>query len=314
MPWQYFWGADNVMLGSPEASTLRLQEWTWKTVVNVVEQHRFEPGQFDFKEVLNATGDGRQKALESLRRTVCSMANTDGGYVLFGVRDPRPSKAAADARIVGIPLSGELRKEFGDKVGDIRPDVYFDARAIPHQDDPGRGVFVVAVPRSPRRPHMVESQGVFYRRGEGGMAIAMRRHEVHEQMMFTDERLRRAALFRIQMALFRTIAERMRQFGSNVVTSADRFDTASFSSLLADIVSLLPADQHFVERLLDIPLAANRVNVLLDRYLYLPKGQESTVLDVQGNVLNIVNRCHECEEELQALLGPLGTNSEVRTT
>lgn len=296
---------------NPEAPTPRLQEWTWETVVNIVEQHQFEPGQFDFKEVLNATGHGSQEARESLRRTICSMANTDGGYVLFGVRDLRVAEATANARIVGIPLGGDLRKEFGDKVGAIRPDVYFDARAIPQPDDAGRAVFVVAVPRSPRRPHMAEPQGIFYRRGEGGMAVAMMRHEVYEQMMFTEERLRRAALFRLQMDLFKQMAEHMHRYGSNVVTSPDRFDTAVFGSLLADVISLIPANQHFVERLLDIRIAASRVNVLLDALLQGHSESGWTPHDVQGNLLNIVNRCRECEEELRVTLGPLGTAADM---
>ncbi|MGI8485342.1 MAG: AlbA family DNA-binding domain-containing protein [Thermomicrobiales bacterium] len=283
-------------------------------MVNVVEHHRFEPGQFDFKEVLNATGKGSQEARDSLRRTICSMANTDGGYVLFGVRDLRALDATVNARIVGIPLGGDLRKEFGDKVGAIRPDVYFDARAIPQPEDPGRAIFVVAVPRSPRRPHMVEPQGIFYRRGEGGMAVAMMRHEVHEQMMFTEERLRRAALFRIQMALFKQMAEHMLRYGNNVVASPDRFDTAAFGGLLADVISLIPANYHFVERLLDIRIAASRVNVLLDAHLQGHSKSGGTPQDVQGNLLNIVNRCRECEEELRVTLGPLGTASDMQAT
>ena len=44
---------------------------------------------------------------------------------------------------------------------------------------------------------MVPSVGVFYRRGEGGTAEKMRFHEVREQMLYTEERLRQLDLMRL---------------------------------------------------------------------------------------------------------------------
>ena len=90
----------------------RIESSTWETIREIVRRHEFEPGRFDYKEVLNPTGGRDHDAIASLRRTVCSMANADGGFVLFGVRDCHHSVAAVEDRIVGIPLGGNLRKEF----------------------------------------------------------------------------------------------------------------------------------------------------------------------------------------------------------
>ena len=64
-----------------------LAEWDYATVERVVQLHEFEPGQFDYKAVLNPTREpGSEKLLESIRKTACSMANTDGGFILFVCR------------------------------------------------------------------------------------------------------------------------------------------------------------------------------------------------------------------------------------
>lgn len=65
-----------------------LGEWTYDTVVTLVKKYEFEPGTFDFKDVLNPTGAdiSRDEHRESIRRTACSMANTSGGYPFWDSR------------------------------------------------------------------------------------------------------------------------------------------------------------------------------------------------------------------------------------
>jgi len=55
-----------------------LNLWTIDTVINIVKEHEFEPGIFDYKSVLKETRSNQNQHMESIRRTVCSMANTDG--------------------------------------------------------------------------------------------------------------------------------------------------------------------------------------------------------------------------------------------
>jgi predicted HTH transcriptional regulator len=134
--------------------------WHFETILEIVRLHGFESDQFDYKEVLNASRAGRDEALASLRRTVCSMANADGGYILFGIRDRGQGNATPEDRIIGIPLNDDLLKNFWDKIKVIQPSVFFEAlpAAVRLPSDSTRGVYAVRIPRSQRRPHMVEGK------------------------------------------------------------------------------------------------------------------------------------------------------------
>ena len=68
-----------------------INQWDYSTIYRLVTQRDAEPGIYDFKGVLNARGtaESRSEFNDSIRKTVCSMANADGGYIIFGVRDPK---------------------------------------------------------------------------------------------------------------------------------------------------------------------------------------------------------------------------------
>ncbi len=168
-----------------------LGDWTYQTVLAVIQAHDFEPGYLDFKAVLTPAKENRDAFNAALRRTVCSMANADGGYILFGVADRQEGAASPADRIRGIPLSGDLRKEFGEKLKAIQPEPYFEAspKVIPLPEDDQRGVLVVRIPQSILRPHMVYPPGIFYRRGPGGHAIEMDYYQVRDLMVMRRQTL-----------------------------------------------------------------------------------------------------------------------------
>src|SRR5256885_4607060 len=204
----------------------KLSDWTIDTVINLVKKHEFEPSSFDYKETLNpinADKEKREEHRDSIRRTVCSMANTDGGFILFGILDRKQEVTPSEKRIRGIPIQADLRKDFGDKIADIQPEVYFETvpRVLLLPNELNRGIFVVRIPKSQRRPHMVSSIGIYYRRGENGTAIHMNHYEVRDLMMYTEERLRKVILFRLEIILFRRmVAEILRQKSYNMSTLA----------------------------------------------------------------------------------------------
>lgn len=171
-----------------------LSVWTYETVADIVTTHELEPGGFDYKEVLNPTDKQNSKAVDDLRHSIrkaaCALANTDGGFVIFGVRDRGKRVANAVDRIVGIPAEGDLGAEFGQKVSVIQPNVAFETSPkgieIPNSD---KVLFVVRIPRSRNRPHMIETDGAFYRRDDGGFCVPMRYIQVRELMMHRQEAL-----------------------------------------------------------------------------------------------------------------------------
>jgi predicted HTH transcriptional regulator len=163
-----------------------LDDWTYETITEIVEQYEYEPGFFDYKAVLNASeGKHREKLNQSIRKTAGAMANTAGGYILFGVEDHAIQVATPLDRTKGIPLDGDLRKQFGDKLRETQPPIHFEAiaKAVLLPNDSSRGIFVVSIPESFRRPHMVNPEGVFYRRDAGGSAVLMDFYQVRDLMM-----------------------------------------------------------------------------------------------------------------------------------
>jgi hypothetical protein len=127
-----------------------LGEWTYDTVVAIVRKYEFEPGSFDYKGglVLPRTDPTKDEVYASIRRTVCSMANADGGFILFGARDRNHSASSPDERIIGIPLGGDLRKQFSEKISAIERPVDFDASPEPIilPTDSTRGIFTLIFP------------------------------------------------------------------------------------------------------------------------------------------------------------------------
>lgn len=299
----------------------RLEEWTYDNVVEIVERHEFEPARFDFKEVLAPAKAGPEFNL-GIRRTVCAMANSGGGFILFGVRDRHHPVTDPRDRIVGIPLGADLLKQFGDKLQGIQAEVHFEAvpRPLVLPTDESRGIFVVRIPESPRRPHMVVSEKIFYRRGDGGSAVGMDYYEVRDQMLLTEERLRKATLLRLELAQYREISAKMFQALDAMSHSVLRFDTSSFKVLLADICPLFPSDET-LNRLLAVPTIALTINEMLD----LSADPQAWVriegknVNAQGNLRGpliddlglMMKTCTECERELEDLLGPLTATSKV---
>lgn len=163
--------------------------WTFETIQSIIEGYSGEPAWFDFKEVLNSTKNSK-KHNGSIQRTACALANTDGGYIIFGVQDAQNKLAVrAIDRIVGIPESSELGKQLGDKLLTVKPLLNFvpSTRPIPHKTKLGYVVFPVYIPESPFRPHaLVGQDGAlhFYRRGDGGQAVLMEYHEVRDRMTY----------------------------------------------------------------------------------------------------------------------------------
>ncbi len=286
-----------------------LDGWTYDTVVAVVERHEYEPARFDYKMVLNPTlAEGRDAQLASVRHTTCSMANASGGYILFGVRDRKMAVGAPKDRIVGIPVANDLRKEFGDKLKPIERDIYFDAKALPFPGDDATCIFVVHVPTSQLRPHACE--GVFYTRGEGGSAIPMSFHDVRDQMLYTEGRLQKVKLLRMELATFIKVLNMLNEPSRWNV----RLDPSAFKLLLADISDMLPPESGLLATLHDIGSRATILNPILDKMdevrFTSPTGIEAQIKnDVvrqnQDDRTNLLNLCGQVQSRLEEVFGPL---------
>ncbi len=279
----------------------RLEDWTSDTVENLVKKYEFEPGTFDYKDVLNPTGSDRNSYISSIRQTACSLANSAGGFILFGVKDRRTPVTAPEDRITGIPIGGDLLKEFGNKIEAVQPEIYFEAvpQALPLPRVLSKGVFVVKIPQSQRRPHMVLPEGIYYRRGEGGSAVPMTHYEVREQMINTEDRKQKVTLLRLELAQYVEVAAHAQ--GAVHFTNY-RFDVSAFKVLLAEVCSLISS--NLLRTMLDVPLRANLMNRRLDSIHGRYSANE--VPEIAGELRDFQGFCGSCEKSLESIFGPLG--------
>lgn len=291
-----------------------LADWTLETISRLVNEFDHEPGRFDFKAVLKGTGNDAEGMAQRIRSTAASMANSNGGFIIFGVADARVPVTKPDERIIGIPLDRDLRKQFGDLVARIEPEVHFETipKSIPVPSGGGKGVFVVEIPPSPLRPHTLE--GVFYRRGSGGSAEIMNVQEVTEQIVFKEERIRRVTLLRLECQQLLEVVSIIRGTGEHELAYYfGRFDVSALKVLLADVCALLPGGMTVPRLLLQVAVEAKQVNETMDR-LYtatinargdiLPKALTWPAI-VQSMALQIERGCKAVEDELAKRFGPL---------
>ncbi len=292
-----------------------LPDWRYETVVEIVEQHEFEPARFDYKEALNPTAEGNERRVEhlaSVRRTVCAMANTGGGFILFGIRDRRQNVAVPMDRIVGVPRRGDHLREFGNKLSAIQPEIHFEATPglLTAARDSEVGIFVVYIPESDRRPHMVIPPSVFYRRGDGGAAVEMDYYEVREQMIYGEDRRRKVLLLMAKIAQYCRLAEQLEKQSRAAHSFFDRFNATLFDSLLVDVWGRLPTD-WLLQRLMSISETAHRIDNVLDLAATAASdGSQRGAMNnepflLESDARQIVWQGRECLQRLEQMFGPL---------
>lgn len=280
--------------------------WTFETVEQIVREREYEPGNFDYKSILTSPrmGDGSDLNLR-LRKTVCSMANTDGGFILFGVKDREHQVSSPEERIVGIP-AGDHRRYFGEKLGQVKPDVHFDTipQPIPLPNEGARFIFVAYIPQSLRRPHMVMPEGAFYRRGDGGHVVTMDYYEVREQMMYTEGRLNKVRLFRLQLKEYLQSAIELSALNQALAYTVVRFDLSSYKPLLADICEFGSMVEGILLAFLELYRQASQLNRTLDRIFRQQLSWEQ-LNPINAQIRDISERCQKCENYLATQFGSL---------
>lgn len=108
--------------------------------------------------------------LEPGARSAAAMANTDGGHILFGVRD--------DGTILGVQIGAQTKEQVVRAITDnTDPTLY---PSVEYVDLDGRTVIVVTVPRSEDRPHLV--RGRAYKR-VGAADVQMSRSEYERLLL-----------------------------------------------------------------------------------------------------------------------------------
>ena len=135
----------------------RLEDWSYHKIKELVDKNINESKTHDFKFVL-------PNSIE-LTKDCCAFANTDGGFIVLGVREKGPH-----FDIVGIDNDKEFANRFGQKINALPANPGFvvgDFIPIPNSK---KILAVVHIPKSYYRPHIPSQKdlGIFWKRTNAG--------------------------------------------------------------------------------------------------------------------------------------------------
>jgi hypothetical protein len=247
----------------PEA----LSSWTLELLIELLARAIFEDRRLEFKEMLP---NGRDRnGQRRLRGTAAAFANTEGGFLVIGVRDDRA--LSANDRLVGCPAIDEVPRDFGMLVSECTPPVPWTPRNPALRLPDGRLVHVFHVPPSHRRPHGLEEDGRWWfpkRTDRGNDAMQ------HDELcaLFSDRRRRDSVLARLRSELerVRDFAERQNRETFQRPTGGvpqsfflERYRTARIEAAIDAMYDEIGARQDLLQRyLLELVTAADAADTV----------------------------------------------------
>ncbi|MGW3579838.1 AlbA family DNA-binding domain-containing protein [Streptomyces rubiginosohelvolus] len=110
-----------------------------------------EAEDLDYKREVRADDD---KKKEEFAKDLAAFANHIGGVLIVGMAEAR----GVPSKVMDTDVSDQLRRHLQQvAAANTAPPVRFDMRAVPNPDPEagGRGLLLIAVPRSPHGPHAV---------------------------------------------------------------------------------------------------------------------------------------------------------------
>jgi hypothetical protein len=282
-----------------------LNDWTLNAVCNIAVSGITENDVFDLKADLQPA--------EQQRKIVAAFANTRGGYLVFGVNNNR--------QLIGVQ-NAELPRDFGTKLRTgIEPAVDYRV-ANPITVAPGRFIFVVEVPRSPRVPHAVflNNSWVFLKRTAGGSNDAMSYEEIRLAFQDTETKRSKLALVSSELQLIEAIAERAKNgipedFPPSTLyrwSWVTRYPTTLLDSLLGDAFSLLARDTDVwgvLAYLRDLVRVTNTLSETLSELPFsaisgVDEQKQAYQKEIRRNAVELTEKCKVAREAISKILGP----------
>ncbi len=253
----------------------RLEEWTLDAVRELLAKGVFESDWFDFKMALPHRDAKDDK--ERLRKTIAAFANTDGGYLVYGVKDDRG--LPVDERIVGIDQAFDFPRHFGEYGSGpkIAPSVDWEPRSEPIKiPETGKLIHVIWIKRSWRKPHAILEgmKFIFPKRTNKGTED-MSYIEVRQAFQETEFRRTKLSLLLSELDYLKKVAERLLHYvdGSQAGPGeplhwawVTRYGTTLIDVTLGDVFSFLAADPQLWGNLAKVRDAASRSNVVCEAF------------------------------------------------
>jgi hypothetical protein len=233
------------------AKPTSLASWTLDLVREIAASGIPENDWYDFKADLQPA--------DHQRKIVAAFANTQGGFLVFGVNNNR--------EVVGLDKP-ELPRDFGIKLTkDLFPSPGFEF-GPPMLLDGRSSVWICYVPRSKRGPHAVlqNDSWVFPRRTESGSNVSMNVEEIRGAFLDSGRRASELAWLKAEVVRIRELAQMKMQstgegWGLDMLLS--RFDATQLRTLLVSVYSYLDNGTDLVENIQDLVRRAEIVDGIL---------------------------------------------------
>ena len=231
----------------------KLEDWTEELVVEMLQTGIFESEHFDYKEMLPHSND--KAAKDRLKKTCCAFANTDGGYLVFGVSDNR--ELAPQNRLLGLSKELDFPEKFGNYPKNCFPSIYWQFKNPPITLSSGKLIQIVYIPASPESPH---STGHI----EKGWQFMKRTNKGNEPMAPDEVRLRFLSFYekRIKLELLKAELEMLRDQAKSGYVDGEKeisthlsivtFDTNVIDTVLSDTFVLISRAPKLVKILGEI--------------------------------------------------------------
>ena len=164
--------------------TKPLAEIDEKDIQALVDNEEQESATLEFKQKLDSTGEEKsiKDVKKELVKDVSAMANANGGFIIYGIKEEKGGKAK---EVVGIEreIKGRPVEEWVEQVliRNVRPRLAFRPQVVNWEND-GKIVLVLQVSRIPYRPHMVLDGNIYYVRNNSGVSLADE-HEVRAMVI-----------------------------------------------------------------------------------------------------------------------------------
>lgn len=287
-----------------------LDAWNIKALQDLIDAGVYESDIFDFKEMLPDRRDDPAKF--RLAKTCAAFANSEGGFLVFGVKDSGPS----GERIAGIDASIDFPEHFGNYPSKVSPSIQWTTLNPPLSLPGGKKIHVVHILKGWKAPHAVESSGqalTFPKRTNSGNEI-MSYSEVQGMFLGSYEKRLKLQLLKAEVSVISDdaagmIIEEERNDGS--VYGLPTIELRLLETILSDTYSITQSSDALIAALTALRAKARIVNnkvAVFRLEVALPMTNKATTVKdhndfVRPHCEQIIKLAAEAVSELEAISG-----------
>lgn len=242
-----------------------LSEWCVESVHGLAQQGVFESDRFDLKEMLPDSRDDRAK--NRLVKACAAFANSDGGFLIFGVKDDK--NLPAEQRLVGLAPTLDFPANFGSYPARVQPSVSWGFRNPAVTLSSGNLIHIVHIFPRKGSPHALpdSDRWAFCKRTAMGTET-MSYQEIRDGFIDARRIRRDVSWLKSEIGRVRGIAQELNLGAHGQRDQQDflftRFRTGRLRDLVRSVFDVVGSDQQLVEWLEQIMDRCEKADALLE--------------------------------------------------